>query len=95
MLRILFTVQCDVCGDFFDRLSAGTTANQNNCAILAGGIIEKAEEEGWFFNEKTRSFWCVDCVAAHAENPKLPDISEIALLPDNLGARQDCFECDF
>ena len=49
MLRILFTVQCDVCGDFFDRVGAGTTANQNNCALVAGGIIETAEEEGWFF----------------------------------------------
>jgi cytochrome bd-type quinol oxidase subunit 1 len=62
-----------------DRLGTGTTANQNNCAMLAGGIIEAAEEEGWFFNEKTRQFWCVDCIVAHAGNTKLPSVSEITV----------------
>jgi len=45
MLRILVTAQCDVCGDFFERLGADTTANQNTCALMAGGIIEAAEEK--------------------------------------------------
>lgn len=79
MLRIFITAQCDVCGDFFERLSADTTANQNNCALLAGGIIEAAEEEGWFFNEKTRQFWCVDCVLSLAGNDKMPSVSAIRL----------------
>jgi hypothetical protein len=79
MLRILCSAQCDVCGDFFDRLGNGTTANQNTCALLAGGIIEAAEEEGWFFNEKTRQFWCTDCVVSHAGNVKLPSISQITI----------------
>jgi hypothetical protein len=79
MLRILCTAQCDVCGDFFERLSTDTTANQNSCAVMAGGIIEAAEEEGWFFNGKTRQFWCVDCVAAHAGNGTLPKVSNITV----------------
>ena len=92
----MFTVQCDVCGDFFDRLYAGTTANQNNCAILAGGIIETAEEEGWFFNEKTRQFWCVDCVVNHAGNTKLPSVSDITIPYAKISAEQDYpDDCDF
>lgn len=79
MLRIFCTAQCDVCGDFFDRLNADTTANQNSCALMAGGMIEAAEEEGWFFNEKTCQFWCVDCVVPHGGNAKLPRISSIAI----------------
>ena len=84
MLRIFFTAQCDVCGDFFERLGADTTADQNNCALLAGGIIEAAEEEGWFFNEKTRQFWCVDCVLSLAGNDKMPSVRAIQLPPGGL-----------
>ena len=79
MLRILFFAQCDVCGDFFEQHSAGTTADQNACAFLAAGIIEAAEEESWFFNEKTRQFWCVDCMLALASNEKMPAVSDISL----------------
>ncbi len=95
MLRIIFTVQCDVCGDFLDRLGVGTTAKQNNCALLAGGIIETAGEEGWFFNEKTRQFWCIDCLCTHASNEKLPDVSEIAIPYAKVGAKEDFLDCDF
>ena len=95
MLRIMFTVQCDVCGDFFDRLCAGTTATQNNCALLAGGIIETAEEEGWFFNEKNRQFWCIDCVVAHAGNPKLPGVSQITIPFAKAGVQEDFLDRDF
>jgi cytochrome bd-type quinol oxidase subunit 1 len=95
MLRILCTAQCDVCGDFFDRLSADTTANQNSCALMAGGIIEAAGEEGWFFNEKTRQFWCVDCVMAHAGNATLPKVSEITVPQTTFGAEQSRIDCDF
>lgn len=90
MLRILITVQCDVCGDFFNQLSAGTTANQNNCAFLAGGMIEATEDEGWFFNEKTRQFWCIDCVAAHARNVKLPSVSQLTISYAKFGVEEDC-----
>ena len=86
----MFTVQCDVCGDFFDRLGAGTTANQNICALLAGGVIEAAEEDGWFFNEKTRQFWCVDCIFAHAGKAKLPSVPEIAIPCAKAGVQEDC-----
>lgn len=79
MLKILCFAQCDVCSDFFEQHSAGTTANQNACALLAAGIIEAAEDEGWFFNEKTRQFWCTDCMVALAGNVKMPDVSEIGL----------------
>jgi hypothetical protein len=94
MLRILFTVQCDVCGDFLDRLGAGTTANQNNCALLAAGIIQTAEEEGWFL-KKTRQFWCIDCLVAHAGNGKLPGVSEIAIPYVKVGVPEDFLDCDF
>ena len=94
MLRIMFTVQCDVCGDFLDRLTTGTTAFQNNCALLAGSMIETAEEEGWFFNEKTRQFWCMDCILAHAGNAKLPSVSEIAIPYAKVGVHEDSFDCD-
>ena len=94
MLKILVTAQCDVCGDFFERLGADTTANQNSCAIMAGGMIEAAEEEGWFFNEKTRQFWCVDCVVAHSGNAKLPSISGIAIPYTKRGAQEDV-DCEF
>lgn len=79
MLRIMFTVQCDVCSDFLDRLGAVTVVNQSNLALLEGGIIEAAEEEGWFFNEKTRQFWCIDCIVSHTGNAKLPSLSEITV----------------
>jgi hypothetical protein len=90
----MFTVQCDVCGDFFERLGVGTTANQNNCALLAGGIIESAEEEGWFFNEKTRQFWCADCMLALAGNDKMPNVSKIAAPCTRLSAVED-LDCSF
>jgi hypothetical protein len=93
MLRILVTAQCDVCGEFFDRLGSGTTAYQNNCALLASGIIEAAGEEGWFFNEKTRQFWCVDCILAHAGNVRLPSVSEIAVPYVKTGVMED--DCNF
>ncbi|MBZ0185082.1 MAG: hypothetical protein K8F91_02445 [Candidatus Obscuribacterales bacterium] len=79
MLRILFTVQCDVCGDFFQQVSTCNTANQNACAILAGDIIEAAQEDGWYFNGKTRQFWCVDCIMDLSYNSKMPDVSIISL----------------
>jgi hypothetical protein len=79
MLRILFIVQCDVCGDFFEQLHFGTTARQNDCALRAGSIIETASMEGWFFNEKTRQFWCVDCVLALAGNENMPHVSDFTL----------------
>lgn len=79
MLKILCFAQCDVCSDFFERHSEGTTANQNACAFQAADIIEAAEEEGWFFNEKTRQFWCTDCMMALAGNAKMPNVAEIGL----------------
>jgi hypothetical protein len=77
MLRIFCTLQCDVCGEFFEQLSAGTTANQNSCALLAAGVIETAESEGWFFNGKTRLAWCTDCVLELASNVELPDVGDL------------------
>ena len=79
MLRIFITIQCDVCGDFFEQLSSGTTANQNNCALLAAGVIDSAETEGWFFNAKTRLSWCVDCILELANNEKMPAVSTLAV----------------
>ncbi|MBX9722053.1 MAG: hypothetical protein K2X81_11705 [Candidatus Obscuribacterales bacterium] len=79
MLKILCFAQCDVCSDFFEKLSADTTANQNACAFLAAGTVEAAEEAGWFFNEKTRQFWCTDCMLALTTNAKMPDVAEISL----------------
>ena len=75
MLRIVCTLQCDVCGEFFEQLSVGATANQNNCALLAAGVIEAAEAEGWFFNAKTRQAWCADCIVELASNANMPNVS--------------------
>jgi len=79
MLRILFSAQCDVCGDFYERLETASTANQNECALHAAGIIETAELDGWFFNAKTRQFWCADCIESHACNGALPPVSQLKL----------------
>ena len=79
MLKILFTVQCDVCGDFFEQMLASTTANQNECAIQAGSLIETAEMEGWFFNSSTRKFWCADCILSLAGNEKMPPVEQIRI----------------
>lgn len=79
MLKILFTVQCDVCGDFLEQMLSSTTANQNECAIQAGSLIEAAEMEGWFFNSKTRKFWCVDCMLSLAGNETMPPVEQIKI----------------
>ncbi len=94
MLRILCTAQCDVCGELFDRLGADTTAHQNVCALLASGIIQAAEEEGWFFNENTRQFWCVDCIGAHAGNANLPPVSEFAIPATTFRVERNRFDSD-
>ncbi len=77
MLRIFCTLQCDVCGEFFEQLSAGTTANQNNCALLAAGVIEAAQSQGWFFNANTRQAWCTDCILELASNAGMPDVCDL------------------
>jgi hypothetical protein len=79
MLRILFSAQCDVCGDFYERLEVASTANQNECALHAASIIETAGLDGWFFNAKTRQFWCSDCIESHADNGDLPPVSQLKL----------------
>lgn len=94
MLRIFFAIQCDVCGDFFDNLQTSTTAAQNLCAVLAGNMIGAAEQDGWFFNSKTRQVWCADCILALAGNEKMPPVSEI-FVPDRTANDDEWLESDF
>lgn len=79
MLRILFTAQCDVCGEMFDQMLTSTTTSQNECAIQAGGLIETTQTEGWFFNSKTRKFWCADCLLGLAGSESMPSVEQIRL----------------
>lgn len=79
MLRILFTVQCDVCGKFFEQMQTNTTADQNECSVQAGSLIAMAEMEGWFFNSNTRKFWCADCMLALAGNETMPPVEQIRI----------------
>jgi|GEM_PF-1019032 hypothetical protein len=79
MLRILVTAQCDVCFDFFEQLQTCSTANQNECAIQSANIIEMAVSEGWFFNSKTRQFWCVDCMLSLAGHHDMPPVADITV----------------
>ncbi len=64
MIRALFLIQCDVCGDFFDQVRASLQPSneRNDWALPAGALQSSAEEEGWFFNSKLRNHWCPDCL---------------------------------
>lgn len=79
MLKIIILMQCDVCGELFEKIAQGSTAAQNSCAFLAGGIIVEAGMDGWFFNSKTRQAWCTDCIVELASNEKLPPVAEIVV----------------
>lgn len=66
MIRALFFIQCDVCGDFFEQVRTGTNpepnGDRNDWALPAGDLLGSAEEDGWYFNSKLRKHWCTDCV---------------------------------
>ena len=64
MIRALFFIQCDVCGDFFEqvRTSLQPSNERNDWALPAGDLQGSAEEDGWFFNSKLRKHWCADCL---------------------------------
>lgn len=64
MIRALFFIQCDVCGDFFEqmRTSLHPSNERNDWALPAGDLQCSATQEGWFFNSKTRKHWCTDCL---------------------------------
>jgi hypothetical protein len=79
MLKILLIVQCDVCADLFEQLSTCSTAVQSSCAISAADIIDSAEMNGWFYNSKTRQFWCDECVCSLNENDTLPSAESLKL----------------
>jgi len=66
MIRALFFIQCDVCGDFFEQVRMGSSPNpngdRNDWALPAGDLQCTAAEEGWFFNSRLRKHWCADCL---------------------------------
>ncbi len=66
MIRALFFIQCDICGDFFPQVRIGENPNpngeRNDWALPAGDLQSSAEEEGWFFNSRLRKHWCDDCL---------------------------------
>jgi hypothetical protein len=64
MIRAMFFIQCDVCGDFFEqvRTSLQPGVERNDFAIPAGTLQGSADEDGWFFNSKLRKHWCPDCL---------------------------------
>jgi hypothetical protein len=66
MIRALFFIQCDVCGDLFEQVRTGSNPNpngdRNDWALPAGDLQCTATEEGWFFNSRLRRHWCADCL---------------------------------
>jgi hypothetical protein len=66
MIRAIFFIQCDVCGDFFEQIETGLQPNtdRNDWALHAGNLLGTATQDGWFFNPKTRKHWCLDCLCA-------------------------------
>lgn len=64
MIRALFIIQCDICGDFFEELRQSNRPEPNDWALEAGSLQATATEEyGWFFNSKIRKHWCIDCLS--------------------------------
>lgn len=63
MIRAMFTIQCDICGDFFEEFRQSNLPEPSDWAFEAGGLQATATEKyGWFFNSKIRKHWCVDCL---------------------------------
>lgn len=64
MIRAMFTIQCDVCGDFFEEFRQSNRPEPNDWALEAGCLQATAVHEyGWFFNSKIRKHWCTDCLS--------------------------------
>jgi len=64
MIRAIYTIQCDVCGEFFEQVRTGLKPDEdrNDWGLHAGVLQATAAEDGWFFNSKTRKHWCPDCL---------------------------------
>ena len=64
MIRATFTIQCDVCSELFGQLTTcdKPVADSNDWAINAGCLLDRANEEGWYFNSRIRKHWCADCL---------------------------------
>jgi hypothetical protein len=63
MIRTMFTIQCDVCGDLFEQIRQSNRPEPNEWALNAGELNESSSMEGWYFNQKTCKHWCVDCLS--------------------------------
>jgi len=65
MIRAVFFIQCDICGDLFEqvRTSLRPGIEINDFALPAGDLQCSAEEDGWFFNSQLRRRWCFDCLS--------------------------------
>lgn len=62
MIRAVFTIQCDVCGDLFEQLRMSQQPDPNDWAFNAGDLNCTASMDGWYFNSNTRKHWCVGCL---------------------------------
>ncbi len=60
MLNSFFLVDCDQCGQQFDRLSLSFAASQNTEAILC--LTDLLQQDGWHVFHET--YKCPDCVLA-------------------------------
>ncbi len=58
MIRVLFTIQSDVCGDLFDQLRDSQQSDPQDWCFEAGDVQETSGTNGWCFNPKNRRHWC-------------------------------------
>jgi hypothetical protein len=62
MLTVIFVIQCDICGDFYEKQRSSNQPDPTLWSLLAGSLQETCgTEDFWFFNPKTRKHWCFDC----------------------------------
>lgn len=69
MLRILFTLECNECGNLFDELRHTHTRDTEEWANLAWALNDTAVLVGWSFNPSTNKHWCADCRTAMHVGP--------------------------
>jgi hypothetical protein len=62
MIRAVFTIQCDVCGELFEQLRMSQKPDPGEWALSAGDLNCTASMDGWYFNSHTRKHWCMDCL---------------------------------
>ena len=62
MLTVMFTIQCDVCGEMYEQIRTSCRPEPQEWSLFAGELQATCTtEDFWFFNSKTRKHWCLDC----------------------------------